>query len=107
MAPIRTPLAPGLEHAIPGPSAWHRDGVTAADWTVPVSAACVDEMERALAQTRPSSIEAIRADRDALGACAALMERVRQKLVDGPGIAVVDRFPVERYAADDAKAIGW
>ena len=107
MAPIRTPHAPVIEHDIPGPSAWHRDGVTAADWTVPVPAACVDEMERALAQTRPSSIEAIRPDRDALGACAALMERVRQMLVDGPGIAVVDRFPVERYAADDAKAIGW
>jgi len=107
MAPIRIPHAPVIEHDIPGRRAWHRDGVTAADWTVPVPPACVDEMERAIAQPRPSSIEAIRPDRHALVACAALMERVRQKLVDGPGIAVVDRVPVERYAADDAKAIGW
>ena len=107
MGPIRTPHAPVIEADIPGGRAWHRDGVTAADWTVPVPPACVDEMERAIAAPRPSSIEAMRADPGALGACAALMERVRETLVDGPGIAVVDRFPVERYAADDAKTIGW
>jgi alpha-ketoglutarate-dependent taurine dioxygenase len=107
MAPTRIPHAPVIEHDIPGRQAWHRDGVTAADWTVPVPPTCVDEMDRALTQPRPASIDAIHPDRQTLGACAALMERVRQKLVDGPGIAVVDRFPVERYAADDAKAIGW
>ena len=35
------------------------------------------------------------------------MALVREKLVGGPGIAVVDRFPVEEYTADEAKAVGW
>ena len=35
------------------------------------------------------------------------METVRGKLVDGPGLAVVDRVPVEEYSAEESKAIGW
>jgi alpha-ketoglutarate-dependent taurine dioxygenase len=35
------------------------------------------------------------------------METVRRKLVDGPGLAVVDRVPVEDYSAEESKAIGW
>jgi alpha-ketoglutarate-dependent taurine dioxygenase len=42
-----------------------------------------------------------------LPACARLMEGVRRQLDEGIGLAVVDRFPVERYSAEEGRAIGW
>jgi alpha-ketoglutarate-dependent taurine dioxygenase len=42
-----------------------------------------------------------------MAACRALMQAVRDKLIDGPGLAVVDRVPVERYSPEESKAIGW
>ena len=32
---------------------------------------------------------------------------MRAKLVDGPGFAVLDRVPVERYRWQEGQAIGW
>ena len=47
------------------------------------------------------------ADQFELPACAEAMARMRAKLVDGPGFAVLDRVPVERYRRQEAQAIGW
>ena len=35
------------------------------------------------------------------------MARLRAKLVEGPGFAVLDRVPVERYRREQGQAIGW
>jgi alpha-ketoglutarate-dependent taurine dioxygenase len=42
-----------------------------------------------------------------LRACTAVMASVRAKLETDTGLAVVDRFPVERYSQAENLAIGW
>ena len=62
---------------------------------------------RSLRASGTGPIEALEPARFRLASCGKLMETVRGKLVDGPGLAVVDRVPVEEYSAEESKAIGW
>jgi alpha-ketoglutarate-dependent taurine dioxygenase len=55
----------------------------------------------------PRPIETLTPAEFSLDACRAVMARVRAKLETDTGLAVVDRFPVERYAAEENRAIGW
>ena len=43
----------------------------------------------------------------ALTACADMMAVVRRKLRNGVGLAVIDRVPVERFSADENRALYW
>ncbi len=109
MAPASS-SADVITHEIETARAWHGDGLTPADWTVPVPAACVKEMDEAIGRLRAASpvpVDSLTPSHFSLPHCTALMQAARAKLLDGPGMAVIDRFPVERYAAEEAKAIGW
>lgn len=89
--------------------AWTRETLAPRDWLVSVPAACVAELDAALAQlpAAPRPLETLSpADFD-LRACTALMDRVREKLAHGEGLAVLDRFPVERYTEAQNRALGW
>jgi alpha-ketoglutarate-dependent taurine dioxygenase len=89
--------------------AWTRDTISPDGWMVPLPEACVAEMDEAVASLRaaPRPIEALAPQAFSLRACAALMADVRDKLQTDTGLAVVDRFPVERYAAEESRAMGW
>lgn len=91
------------------PRAWTRSRLAPADWLVSVPPACVAELDAVVARLRPSPPPAeslVPGDFD-LEACAALMAEVRARLLAGPGLAVVDRIPVERYRWRENQAIGW
>src|SRR5262247_1874584 len=98
-----------IQHDIAGGCAWAR-GLRPEDWTVPVPRACLDEIDAVVHTLRASPmgpIEALEPARFPMPACRALMGTVRDRLIDGPGLAVVDRVPVERYHPEESKAIGW
>ncbi|MCI0545741.1 MAG: TauD/TfdA family dioxygenase [Candidatus Rokubacteria bacterium] len=97
-----------LTGEITGEGAWKRGGLTAADWLVPVTDRCLAELDDAISRWHrgPQPVETLDPVAFDLGACRELMGRVRRKL-DGAGLAVVDRIPVERYAEADNRAIGW
>src|SRR5262245_3883018 len=102
--------APIIEQDILCGCAWRPDQLRPAAWIVPVPAACQEEIDAVVTSLRASGteqIEALEPSRFRLRACAKLMETVRGKLIDGPGLAVVDRVPVERYSPEESKAIGW
>jgi alpha-ketoglutarate-dependent taurine dioxygenase len=88
---------------------WTRATLAPRDWLVPVPEACVAELDAALKELRrsPRPLERLSPADFALPACTALMDGVRNKLANGEGLAVLDRFPVERYGADDNRALGW
>jgi len=89
---------------------WRRDTLSPRDWTVRVSTECLDEIARAVERMRLGAdgpTEGLRPDQFALPACTRLMRDVRAKLVDGPGLAVVDRVPVRQYSKGEGRAIGW
>ena len=89
--------------------AWTRDRISPDSWLIPLPPACVAELDQVVATLRvsPRPLERLTPVDFSLRACSALMSRVRTKLQTETGLAVVDRFPVERYAAEDNRAIGW
>ncbi|HUM15740.1 MAG TPA: TauD/TfdA family dioxygenase [Candidatus Nitrosotalea sp.] len=89
--------------------AWTRDSISPARWLIPLSPACMAELDEVVAALRaaPRPIEALTPVDFSLRACAAVMSEVRTKLQTDTGLAVVDRFPVERYGTEENRAIGW
>lgn len=106
MAPT---VAPMLEKEIVGEAAWTRDQVSPRDWEVPVPEAAVHELEAVLDDLRraPAPVESLRPDAWWLEACAGVMRHVHARLVDGVGMAIVDRLPVERYTVDESRTVAW
>jgi alpha-ketoglutarate-dependent taurine dioxygenase len=96
-------------HEIERPKAWTRATISPDRWTITVPPACVAELDTVVAALRaaPRPIESLAPAAFSLRACSALMSDVRAKLVTDTGLAVVDRIPVERYSAEESRAIGW
>jgi alpha-ketoglutarate-dependent taurine dioxygenase len=88
---------------------WVRATLSPRNWTVAVPDACAAELDRTLAQLRdaPRPLESLDPRDFDLRASTRLMDEVRAKLTDGEGLAVLDRFPVERYSVDENRALGW
>ena len=88
---------------------WTRATLTPRDWLVTVPDPCIAELDAVLTRlgTAPPSIDALAPSEFALPACSVLMDEVRAKLFHGEGLAVLDRFPVERYTDAQNRAMGW
>src|SRR5687767_4185657 len=98
-----------LDHEITDRRAWTRDTVTAADWTVPLSDSATGEilsLAEAVAR-QPLPVLMLSPDQFALPACRDAMARVKAILEDGIGVALVDRFPLDRLTTDQAVAAYW
>ena len=89
--------------------AWKRKDLSPEDWLVPLPPRCLDELDAAARQLRSDPLPAVilGPDQFALGACAEVMGRVREKLRAGVGLAVLDRVPVERYTSEENRALAW
>ena len=89
--------------------AWIRDTLSPDRWLIPVPRACVDELDEVVASLRasPRPVESLTPAEFSLPACTTLMSEVRARLETDTGLAVVDRFPVERYRTEENRAIGW
>jgi hypothetical protein len=88
---------------------WKRQLLTRRRWQVAVPNACAAEFDQValVAREHFGPLADLDPDQFELPACAEAMARMRAKLVDGPGFAVLDRVPVERYRRHEAQAIGW
>ena len=98
-----------LDREVTDRRAWTRDTVTARDWTVPLSAAAVAEIEvfaDALIR-QPLPVLVLTPDQFALPECRAAMARTKAILDDGIGVALVDRLPIDRLTAAQATAAHW
>jgi alpha-ketoglutarate-dependent taurine dioxygenase len=88
---------------------WRRESISPEGWLIPFPADCVPELDAVAAAVRatPRPVDTLDPADFSLRACTALMASVRAKLETDTGLAVVDRFPVERYAHAENLAIGW
>jgi alpha-ketoglutarate-dependent taurine dioxygenase len=89
--------------------AWVRDSIGPRDWIVPISDACLAELDRVIERLREDPLPTILLEpiQFTLPACAAMMAAVRQKLRHGTGLAVLDRLPVERLTEEESRALYW
>jgi hypothetical protein len=94
---------------IPAPGAWRRSDVGAEDFRVILSAACLDEIARAVHTLRANPLPTLLLDPAEfdLTQCRAAMVRVRRILDHGVRFALVDRLPLNEMSLDEAKAIYW
>ena len=98
-----------LDHEIADHRAWTRDTVQAADWTVTLSRAAVDEV-MTLAEVvarQPLPTLMLSPDQFALPMCREAMARTKAILRDGIGVALVDRLPLDRLTKEQAIAAHW
>jgi len=88
---------------------WKRESISPESWLIPLPGDCVAELDEVAASLRatPRPVDSLKPEEFSLPACAALMAAVRTKLETDTGLAVVDRFPVERYGHVENVAIGW
>src|SRR5207249_11145548 len=89
--------------------AWTRGRISPADWVVPFPDDAVAELEALVRALRkdPLPLLLLSPSHFALTACADMMAAVRRKLRNGVGLAVTDRVPVERFSADENRALYW
>ena len=90
-------------------STWTRDTLTPSDWLLPIPAACIDELEGALAQLRTAHARPVHETGTqglALSQCAAFMAQVRGRLSHGAMFAVLDRLPVA-WSREDLTQAYW
>jgi alpha-ketoglutarate-dependent taurine dioxygenase len=88
---------------------WRRESIAPEGWLIPLPADCVAELDEVAAAVRatPRPLDTLDPEDFSLRACTAVMASVRAKLETDTGLAVVDRFPVERYSDAENLAIGW
>jgi alpha-ketoglutarate-dependent taurine dioxygenase len=106
---MTTRVAPMLDKEIAGDVAWTRAQLSRRDWEVPVPKAAVHELDAALEQLRraPAPLESLRPEAFRLETCAGVMRQVHARLVQGVGMAIVDRVQVERYTIDENRIMAW
>lgn len=88
---------------------WKRESIAPEGWLIPLPVDCVAELDEVAAAVRatPRPVDTLDPADFSLRACTAVMASVRAKLETDTGLAVVDRFPVERYSHAENLAIGW
>jgi alpha-ketoglutarate-dependent taurine dioxygenase len=88
---------------------WTRESIAPEGWLIPLPVDCVAELDAVAAAVRatPRPVDTLDPADFSLRACTAVMASVRAKLETDTGLAVVDRFPVERYSQAENLAIGW
>ena len=98
-----------LQHAIQTPKAWTRDSVTPADWELTLPPQALDEIAAVVEALRrdPLPTLLLKPEMFALDACRIVMEQARELLVNGVGLCVVDRLPLEHLEVEEARSVYW
>lgn len=100
------------EHYEPvsAPWVWKAADIAARDdWIFPLSAAAIDEIDKAVSDVkrRGLEMEAITAADFPLPSFATDLADIKGGLVGGPGMSLVRGVPVDRYDLDDLRLILW
>jgi len=103
------PDVPDLHPPIPRRLLWRGDDLPAGAGRLALSAAVENELDRIVAalDRDPLPLLLLRPEDFTLDACRAFMREVKTSLDDGPGFAIVDRLPVERWSQSGARAVWW
>ncbi|CAN5717882.1 hypothetical protein BH11PSE3_BH11PSE3_19060 [soil metagenome] len=98
-----------LAPAIPQRLLWRGDTLPAEAGRIALPAEVGTELDAVVAalDRDPLPLLLLRPDDFALDASRRFMAVVKRSLDDGPGFAIVDRLPVERWSESGARAVWW
>ena len=107
--PDAAELATNLPPNLPQRLLWRGDDLPAGAGRIALPEAVESELDGIVAtlDRDPVPLLLLRPEEFALDAARAFMGEVKRSLDDGPGFAIVDRLPVERWPADGARAAWW
>lgn len=106
---METSTTPMIDTVVEGPQAWTRATIQEDAWKVPVPSDCLMELAQVASDLKYHPLPTILLSPDdyPLTACRALMQTVHAKLDEGPGVAVLDRLPVEQYDLQETSNLFW
>ena len=95
--------------AMPDRLLWRGDGLASDTGRIAVPAEIEKELDQVVASLDrdPVPLLLLRPEDFALEACRAFMRDVKRSLDAGPGFAIVDRLPVERWSDGGIRAVWW
>ncbi|SEO98989.1 Taurine catabolism dioxygenase TauD, TfdA family [Rhodospirillales bacterium URHD0017] len=98
-----------LGQALPQRLLWRGDTLSEGAGRIALPDAVEKELDGVAASLdrEPLPLLLLRPNDFALDASRAFMRKVKSTIDDGPGFAIVDRLPVERWSADSARAVWW
>lgn len=98
-----------LPEPISYPRAWTRDDLKLADVVHSIPSAARNELDALVAslERAPLPTLVLTPELFELDACREFMASVKMALDNGPGVAVIDRLPVERYGREVSTAVYW
>ena len=106
----RDPALPMIREPITGPRAWTRRTIRESDWRIAVPSSCLEEIEQLVRvlERDPVPTYLLAPSDYKLDACRNLLGEVRRRLDEGPGVAVVDRIPIEELSGrPQIEAVFW
>jgi hypothetical protein len=95
---------------ITGPEAWHgSDLAKTTDWIRPISAAAIDEIDRAVRAVKARGLawHDIRREEFPLPGFSCDLAAVGHELEHGRGVVLLRGLPVERYSEDELRQVYW
>lgn len=97
------------EHALAGALVWKADDLAADNWFFKLDTKCVSEIRDVTAHLQRHAVpmETLTPGDFDMPRCQAVMQSVRDRLVNGPGFALVDRLPLDVLSKDEAKTAYW
>ena len=99
-----------IREPITGPRAWTRRTIRESDWRIAVPSSCLDEIEQLarVLERDPVPTYLLAPSDYKLDACRNLLGEVRRRLDEGPGVAVMDRIPIEELSGrPQIEAVFW
>ena len=99
-----------IREPIAGPRAWTRRTIRESDWRIAVPSSCLAEIEQLarVLERDPAPTFLLDPSDYELDACRNLLGEVRRRLDEGPGVAVVDRIPIEELSGrPQIEAVFW
>jgi alpha-ketoglutarate-dependent taurine dioxygenase len=106
---MTTDNEPIIADAELGPIAWTRGSLSPDDGVVPLSDACLGELDAAVKTLKdnPMPTLAVRPEYFDLLACQATVADARKMLQHGVGFVILDRLPMDRYSREEAEPLYW
>src|SRR5262245_12268941 len=86
------------------PAGWSPDQLgDVATWSYQITENDVDELASAVASVKKSGLQAVDVNRETfpLGALAQTLTDIRRELLDGRGMVMVQKFPVDRMSREE------
>ena len=98
-----------LNKKLDGANTWTVETLPSGKGHIDITDDCIEELEGLIGELRmnPLPLPALQSDDFELPECRRLIAKARHCLDEGPGFVLIDRFPIDRWKHDDARAAYW